>query len=75
MTKLLDMAVQTVRRLSSETQDEIARAMLRLAKGDDEPEPINPDHLPGVLQGLREMQLGQLASDDEVEGAFRRFDK
>jgi hypothetical protein len=36
MTKLLDLAVETVRRLPPEDQDEIARLMLWLAANEDE---------------------------------------
>ncbi len=75
MTKLLDRAVEAVRRLPSDSQDEIARAMLRLAAGDDEPEPIDPAHLPAVLQGLAEAERRAFATDDEVEAAFRRFER
>jgi hypothetical protein len=75
MTKLLDKALEAVRRLPSDDQDEIARAMLRLAAGDDEPEPVDPAHLPAVLQGLAEAKRRQFATDEEVEAAFRRFDR
>ncbi|MGA9825680.1 MAG: hypothetical protein WBQ53_12695 [Methylocystis sp.] len=36
MTKLLDLAVETVRRLPPKDQDEIARLMLWLAGNEDE---------------------------------------
>jgi hypothetical protein len=74
MTKLLEKAVETVRRLSSESQDEIARAMLELAT-DSEPEAIDPAHLPAVLEGLAQIRSGNYASAADVEAAFRRFDK
>ena len=74
MTKLLAEALDAVSRLSSESQDEIARAMLRLAEGDGEPEIIDPAHLPAVLEGLAQARAKQFATDEEVEAAFRRFD-
>ena len=73
MTKLLEKAVETVRRLSSERQDEIARAMLELAN-DAEPEAVDPAHLPAVLEGLAQAKAGQYLSAADVEAAFRRFD-
>jgi hypothetical protein len=75
MTKLLDKALETVRRLPSDSQDEIARAMLRLAAGDAVPEPIDPAHLPAVLRGLAEAKRCTFATDDEIETAFRRFER
>jgi hypothetical protein len=52
MTKLLERALEAVRRLPADTQDEIARAMLALAGDEGEPEPIDPAHLPDVLESL-----------------------
>ena len=75
MTKLLDKALDAVRRLPAGSQDEIARAMLHLAAGDGEPEPVDPEHLPTVLEGLAQVGRGEFATDAEVEAAFRRFDR
>jgi hypothetical protein len=75
MTKLLERALEAVSRLSPDTQDEIARAMLRLAAGDGEPEEIDAAHLPAVLEGLAQAKRREFASDAEVEAAFRRFDR
>lgn len=74
MTKLLDKALDAVRKLSAHEQDEIARAMLVLAEQNDEPEPVDPAHLPAVLEGLAQAKRREFASDEEVETAFRRFD-
>jgi hypothetical protein len=74
MTKLLEQALETVRRLPAKSQDEIARAILRLAAGDGEPEPVDPAHLPAVLEGLAQARRREFATDAEVEAAFRRFD-
>jgi hypothetical protein len=73
MTKLLEQALEAVRRLPAENQDEIARAMLHLAR-DPEPEPIDPAHLSAVLEGLAQAKRREFATDAEVEAAFRRFD-
>lgn len=75
MTKLLEQALEAVTRLPPETQDEIARAMLRLAEGDGEPEEISATHLPAVLEGLAQAKRREFATDSEVEAAFRRFDR
>jgi hypothetical protein len=75
MTKLLEQALEAVRRLPADSQDEIARTILHLAAGDGEPEPIDPAHLPAVLEGLAQATRRERASDAEVEAAFRRFEK
>ena len=73
MTKLLQQALEAVRLLPPEDQDEIARAMLVLADKDAEPEEIDPAHLGDVLEGLAEARRREFATDAQVEAAFRRF--
>ena len=73
MTELLDKAVAAVRNLPSPNQDEIARAMLRLAQDSAALEAVDPAHRAAVLDGLDQARRGDLASDDEVEKAFQRF--
>ena len=75
MTKLLEQALEAVRQLPPESQDEIARAMLHLAAGEGTPEPVAPAHLAAVLEGLAQAERREFASDTEVEAAFRRFDR
>jgi DNA-binding transcriptional regulator YdaS (Cro superfamily) len=75
MTKLLEQAVETVRRLPPDSQDEIARAMLTLAGNEGEPEAIDPAHLADVLESLAQARRREFATDAEVEAAFRRFDQ
>ena len=75
MTKLLERALEIVRRLSSDSQDEIARAMLHLADHNGEPEQIDSVHVPAVLEGLSQAKRREFASDAEVEAAICRFDR
>jgi DNA-binding TFAR19-related protein (PDSD5 family) len=75
MTKLLEQALEAVSRLAPDAQDEIARAMLRLASSGGEPEEVDAAHLPAVLEGLSQARRREFASDAEVEAAFRRFDR
>lgn len=75
MTKLLEKALEAVRRLPPDSQDEIALAMLTLTGNDGQAEEIDPAHLPAVLEGLAQAKRRQFATDDEVEAAFRRFER
>jgi len=75
MTKLLEKALEAVRQLPADSQDEIARAMLALAGDDGEPEEIDPAHLSEVLESLAQAKRREFASEAEVEAAFRRFDR
>jgi len=71
MTKLLDKALETVRRLPPDSQDEIARAMLTLSNIEREAEDIDPAHLPAVLEGLAQAKARDFATDAEVEVIYR----
>jgi hypothetical protein len=75
MTKLLEKALEAVRRLSPQEQDEIARTLLQLVGDAGEPESVAPEHLAAVLEGLAQARRRDFASDAEVEAAFRRFDR
>ena len=72
MTKLLEKALEAVRQLPVENQDEIALAMLNLA-GEAEPEEIDPAHLTDVIESLAQAKRREFATDAEIEAAFRRF--
>ena len=74
MTKLLQKALETVRQLPENRQDEIAAAMLSLASDETEAEEIDPAHLADVLTSLAQARRRQFASEAEIEAAFRRFD-
>ena len=69
VTHLLEEAVDTVRRMPADAQDDIARALARIGT----PATIDPDDLADVLNGLADIANGDVASDSEVEAAFRRF--
>jgi hypothetical protein len=75
MTKLLEKALETVRQLPPDSQDEIARAMLTLAGDEGDLEEIDPAHLSDVLESLAQAKRREFATDSEVEAAFRRFDR
>ena len=74
MSELLQQALDIVRRLPSERQDNIARMMLRLAEGENNPEQIERDDLPAVLGGLAQARAGEFATEQEVEAALRCSD-
>jgi predicted transcriptional regulator len=74
VTELLEKAVEAVRRMPPDAQDAIAQAMLDMARP-DAPGDIDPNHLQDVLDGLDEIARGEIATHEEVEAAFRRFER
>lgn len=75
MTKLLEKALEAVRRLPPDSQDEIALAMLTLSGQEGEPEEVDPANLPAVLDELAQAKRRLFATDADVEAAFRRFEQ
>jgi hypothetical protein len=75
MTKLLEQALEALRRLPADIQDEIARTIIHLAASEAETEPVDPAHLAAVLEGLAQARRREFATDAEVEAAFGRFDR
>ena len=75
MTKLLEQALEAVRLLPADSQDEIALAMLTLSGSDGEAEDVDAAHLPAVLEGLAQAKRREFATDAEIEAAFRRFER
>ncbi len=74
MSKLLEQAIDAVRALPTDAQDDIAHAMLTLAGNVEEPEPIDLAHLPSILEGLAQAKRREFVAPAQVEAAFRRFD-
>jgi hypothetical protein len=72
MTVTIDEAIDALRKLSPERQQELAGYIKALAE-DDEPEEIDADHLPDVLEGLEQLRKGERATEDEVAAVFRKF--
>ncbi len=73
MIELLEKAIGSVRRLAPEQQDEIAHLLLSLTGNAGEPEEIEPDHLPHVLEGLAQAERGEFVSDEAMQATFARF--
>jgi DNA-binding TFAR19-related protein (PDSD5 family) len=73
MNALLEKALEAVRRLSPDDQEEIAHVMLNLADKGGHLEEIDPEHLSDVLESLAQARRREFAADAEVAAVFRRF--
>lgn len=73
MTQLLEQAVQAARQLPSDVQDEIARAVLRLAGADAEgPARLTPDEHAAIAASKGAAARGEFATDDEVRAVWAK---
>ncbi len=75
MTKLLDRAVQAVRRLSQGEQDNIAHVVLRLTGADDEPPvSLTPDEHAAIAASKAAAARGEFATDEQVRAVWAKHD-
>lgn len=74
MTKLLDRALEAVRQLPDDGQDEIARAMLALAGGsvDGEPVSLTADERAAIARSKAAAARGEFATEDQVRSVWAK---
>ena len=73
MTKLLDDALEAARGLPPDTQDAIARVVLRLAGTDDAPpKALSPDERAAIASSKTAAARGEFATDDQVRAVWAK---
>jgi hypothetical protein len=73
MTKLLDEAVAAVRRLPSDDQDEIARAIMQLAGSDlAGPVVLSPEEREAIARSKSAAGRGEFATDEQIRGVWAK---
>jgi hypothetical protein len=73
MTKLLDEAVDAVRRLPSDDQDDIARTMMQLA-GSELPAPValSAEEREAIARSKAAAGRGEFATDEQVRAVWAK---
>jgi hypothetical protein len=72
MTKLLEQAVETVRGLPPEIQDELARMLLQLV-GEDQPVlQLSAEESASFDESLAQADRGEFASDEQVRAIWAK---
>jgi hypothetical protein len=73
MTKVLDEAVEAVRRLPSDDQDDIARAMMQLAGSDfAAPVVLSPAEREAIARSKAAAGRGEFATDEQVRTVWAK---
>jgi hypothetical protein len=73
MTKLLERALDAVRDLPADAQDDIAHVLLRLVGADDEgPIPLTPVEEAAIRASKAAAARGDFATDDEVRAVWAK---
>jgi len=71
ITKLLDEAVEAVRRLPSDDQDDIARTIIQLAGSDlQAPVVLSPEEREAIAHSKAAAGRGEFATDEQVRAVW-----
>jgi len=74
MTKLLEQAVETVRGLPPEVQDDLARILLQLAGKDQPVLPLSAADEASLAESLAQADRGEFATDEQVRAIWGKYD-
>ena len=74
MTKLLEQAVETVRGLPPEVQDDLARILLQLAGKDQPVVQLSAAEEASLAESLAQADRGEFASDEQVRAIWAKYD-
>jgi hypothetical protein len=72
MTKLLEQAVETVRGLPPEMQDDLARMLLQLAGADQPVLQLSAEDEASLNESLAQADRGEFATDEEVRAIWAK---
>jgi predicted transcriptional regulator len=72
MTRLLEIAIEQVRSLANDEQDEAAEILLSLIAKRHEPVPLDKKTRAAIEEGLDQARRGEFVSDEDMAAFFKR---
>ena len=72
MTKALEDAIEKVRKLPEDRQAYAAEVLEQIAAAGSDPFVVPEGHRIAVLEGLREAERGEFASDEEMADLWKK---
>ncbi len=72
MTKLLDQALEAVRKLPPDMQDDIARVVLQLARDDAAPVTLSSEERDAISKSKASAERGEFATDEQVRAVWAK---
>ena len=72
MTKLLEQAIEQVRNLTEDEQDEAAEILLSLMAKRHEPVALDDETRAAIQEGLDQARRGEFVSDEKMAAFFKR---
>ena len=75
MTELLEIAIERARALSPETQDDLARLLMRLAGQEEQIYQLTLEEEADLIAADDEIARDAFATDEEVRAVFAKHDR
>jgi hypothetical protein len=72
MTKLFEQAIEAVRHLPPEMQDELGRMLLQLAGNDQPPYQLSAEEAASLSESLAQADQGEFATDEQVRAIWAK---
>ena len=72
MMKVLEDAIEKVRKLPEERQAYVAEVLEQIAVAGSDPFTVPEEHRAAVLEGLEQAERGEFASDDEMAALWKK---
>jgi hypothetical protein len=72
MTKVLEDAIEKVRRLPEDRQAYVAEVLEQIAAAGSDPFIIPESHRAAVLEGFQEVEQGEFVSDEEMTALWKK---
>jgi predicted transcriptional regulator len=72
MTKVLEDAIEKVRKLPEDRQAYVAEVLEQIVAAGGDPFVVPESHRAAVLEGLREAEQGEFVSDEEMAALWKK---
>jgi predicted transcriptional regulator len=72
MMKILEDAIEKVRKLPEERQAYVAEVLEQIAAAGSDPFTVPEEHRSAVLEGLEQAERGEFASDEEIAALWKK---
>jgi predicted transcriptional regulator len=72
MTKILEDAIEKVRKLPEDRQAYVAEVLEQIAAAGSDVFPVPEGHRAAVLEGLQQAERGEFMSDDEMAALWKK---
>jgi hypothetical protein len=74
MTRLLEQAFETIRKLPDRVQDDLARLLLEIADGETQCVALSSDEESDLADALAEVERGEFAADETIHAIWAKYE-